>query len=157
MMEETKEKQVKTKDLSGTLKTRFEVEFNYQSIANFQRSVDQDLYRSQEEDAQKMLERLFKLKAKFPDFLGEILRDDQAHELKAVLYATSAMKELATSYMDLLVVDNTFNTNKYNTLPSAVRTTGTRLLFLLVDWFHKKPQNSFLGFSTNQKNILKGS
>ena len=56
---------------------------------------------------------IIRLKEKFPNFFGEILKDPTTDELKAVIYATSHMKQLANKYMDLLVMDTMFGTNRF--------------------------------------------
>ena len=60
-----------------------------------------------------MHQLILNLKQKFPDCLGEVLKDEETGKLKAIIYATPTMKSLTRKYMDLLVIDTTFGTNHF--------------------------------------------
>ena len=95
------------------LEDKFGISFDYQSVANSQRKVETSLFGNPADDAFQMKQLILKLKDKFPDFLGEILQDSESHELKGLIYATPMQKKLAEIYMDLLVMDTTFGTNRF--------------------------------------------
>ena len=45
--------------------------------------------------------------------MGEILQDPISHKLKGLIFATPLMRELANKFMDLLIMDTTFGTNRF--------------------------------------------
>ena len=65
------------------------------------------------EDAQNIKEILLQLNQKVPNFLGEILKDESTGKLQALVFSSPLMKELAENFMDLLVIDTTFGTNRF--------------------------------------------
>ena len=113
MISVAKQKHITTKDMKEKLEDKFGISFDYQSVANSQRKVETSLFGNPADDAFQMKQLILKLKDKFPDFLGEILQDSESHELKGLIYATPMQKKLAEIYMDLLVMDTTFGTNRF--------------------------------------------
>jgi len=77
---------MKLQELKEKLETKFGTTFDYQSVEML--SIQQ-IY----------------------SFLGEILKDNESNQLKAINYATSQMKMLADKFMDLFMMDTTFGTN----------------------------------------------
>jgi len=113
MIETIKEKKVTPKEMQEKLKEKFDKNYDYQTVLNAQQKIDSTLFGNPTEDAETLRKLILNLKAKFPDFLGEILEDKNTHELKSIFYATSVMKDLAGSFMDLVVIDTTFGTNRF--------------------------------------------
>lgn len=95
------------------IEDKFGQKMDYQSIANVQRNIDEDFFGEPAEDAEVMKDILLNLKNKVPDFLGEILKDEESNKLRAVVFASPRMKELAQYFMDLVVMDTTFGTNRF--------------------------------------------
>ena len=85
---------------------------DYQAIANTQREVDEDFFGEPTQEAENLKVLLLKLKEEVPDFLGETCADDEGR-LKSLVFSTPLMKDLAQNFMDLLVMDTTFNTNRF--------------------------------------------
>jgi len=109
----SKSKSVKTSEMIVKLEDKFGQKMNYQAIANVQRNIDEDLFGEPAEDAEVMKNILINLKNKLPDFLGEILKDEKTNKLRAMVFASPRMKELAQNFMDLVVMDTTFGTNRF--------------------------------------------
>jgi len=90
---------------------KFGIELTYQAAANCKRSDDQKLFGDVQDDASNLKDMFDKLKEASQDFLGDILKGED-NKLKAVIFATPIMKELAANFVDLFVID-TFSTNKF--------------------------------------------
>ena len=56
---------------------------------------------------------IIRLKEKFPNFLEKYLKIQQLMSLKQIYICTLHMKQLANKYMDFLVMDITFGTNRF--------------------------------------------
>jgi len=95
------------------LKDKFGEEYEYQTIANIQHSIERDLFGTPTEDAENLRCLVSNLKTKFQDFLGDYKYDEDSKQLTALIYATPKMRSLAEKYMDLLVMDTTFGTNRF--------------------------------------------
>jgi len=109
----SKEKCISTSGMLTRIEDKFGVKCDYQATANIQKSISQELFGQPADDAENMKEILMKLKEKYPDFLAEILKDETTNRLKAVVFATPFMKKLAFHFMDLLVLDTTYGTNRF--------------------------------------------
>ena len=110
---ESKKKNLKLKELKEKLDSKFNTSFNYRTIANAYYLSSSQLFGNLTDDTESMRNPILSLKTKFPDFLGEILKDNTNNQLKALVYVTSQMKVLAERFMDLLVMDTTFGTNHF--------------------------------------------
>jgi len=64
-------------------------------------------------DAENLRILLSKLKAKSSDFLGKYISDPITKKLTGLIFSTPTMKDLASKYMDVLLMDTTFNTNRF--------------------------------------------
>ena len=113
LLEESKKKNLKPKELKQKLDSKFNTNFKYRTIANAHYLSSSQLFGNLTDDAESMRNLILSLKTKFPNFLGEILKDNTNNQLKAFIYATSQMKVLAERFMDLLVMDTTFGTNRF--------------------------------------------
>jgi len=113
LLEESKKKNLKPKELKQKLDSKFNTNFKYRTIANAHYLSSSRLFGNLTDDAESMRNLILSLKTKFPNFLGEILKDNTNNQLKAFIYATSQMKVLAERFMDLFVMDTKFGTNRF--------------------------------------------
>ena len=111
--EESKKKKIGTAAFLEKLEDKFNQKFEYQAVANLQQAIDLEFYGEPTEDAENLRILLSNIKEKFPDFLGEYLYDEETGKLTALIYVTPKMRSLASKYMDLLVMDTTFGTNRF--------------------------------------------
>lgn len=95
------------------LQDKFGIDYDYMAVANVQANIDSQLFGKPTDDAETLKNLLLELKAKFPHFKGEILEDSVSHKLKGLFFATPLMSELAKKFMDLLIIDTTFGTNRF--------------------------------------------
>jgi hypothetical protein len=109
--EETKKKSIATGHLVERLEDKFGQKFDYMSTHNIQREIDSQFFGEPSDDAECLKNLLQSLKTKFPDMLVEILAPNNT--LEGVIYSTPSMKDLADNYLDLCVMDTTFNTNRF--------------------------------------------
>jgi len=113
LFEESKKKNLKPKELKEKVEIKFNTNIDYRTIANAHYLTTSQLFGNNTQDADSMKNLILLLKSKFPDFLGKILKDNINNQLKAIIYATPQMKALAEKFMDLLVMDTTFGTNRF--------------------------------------------
>ena len=113
MIEEIKKKKMTPAKIQEKLNDKFGIKYIYQAVANASQNIDLQLFGSQTEDAETLKNLILKLKEKVPQFLGEILKEETTNKLKGLIFATPLMKELANKYMDLLIMDTTFGTNRF--------------------------------------------
>ena len=104
---------VTPKEMQEKLKDKFDQDYNYQTVANIQKKLDLKMYGNPTEDAENLKQLILNLKEGSSDFLGEILKVEKTNELKAIVYATPVMKDLANSFFDVVIIDTTVGTNKF--------------------------------------------
>ena len=95
------------------LKDKFDTNYDYQAISNVLKSVELNLFGDPTSDADTLKNLIIDLRSKDTNFLGEIITDEESNQFRGLVYSTPTMKWLAGKYMDVLVMDTTFGTNRF--------------------------------------------
>jgi len=75
--------------------------------------IKQKIWGAKSKDAAQLQSLMLQVKSQFPNSLFEIEADSQ-NQLKNVVFSSPKMKELFLKFDDVLLMDTTFKTNKYN-------------------------------------------
>ena len=107
-----KQKKLTPAELKEKLEDKYGKDYDYRKVANEQRIIGNLYFGDPTEDAALLQSRLIMLKKKFPDMLATIKKNNK-NEFEGLIFAMPSMKNLATHFFDLVILDTTFSTNRF--------------------------------------------
>jgi len=107
----------KPSDIKEKLNLKFTIEVNYASSANLLYKAKLNQFGTASSDANKLRILCEEARKKFPSFFYKFKAPNNI--LKSLFFSTPSMRDQYKSYNNLLIIDTTFGTNRFN-LPLMV-------------------------------------